>query len=283
LYKLLVVDDEDIIRDGIANVVPWDSCNIVIAGEASNGVEALEKVEEIMPDIVITDINMNCMDGLELAYELKQRHPHIKVIILSGYDEFEYAKKALQLKVFSYLLKPISPSELIKVVEDTILEIQADEKLKARVLELESELRHNKDTNEFNCSQEDMDQECPNIRSVIAKAKKYIEENFSDPNISLNTIARHFYLNPAYFSKLFKKETGMTFMEFLTLSRIEKTKYLLRETNSKVSDIGAAVGYPNPQYFVTLFRKVTGRTPIEYREGKLFSNKPNTADKLYRE
>lgn len=166
MYKLTVVDDEDIIRDGIANVVPWDGCGIVIAGEAANGIEALEKVEEIMPDIVITDINMDCMDGLEFAGKLKQRYPHIKVIILSGYDEFEYAKRALRLKVFSYLLKPVSPDELIKVVEETIKEIQAEEKLKARVLELELEVRQNREVSAVNADHDyHGDHECNIIDS----------------------------------------------------------------------------------------------------------------------
>lgn len=251
--------------------IPWDRCGIVIAGETANGIEALEKVEEIMPDIVITDINMDCMDGLEFADKLKQKYPHIKVIILSGYDEFEYAKRALQLKVFSYLLKPVSPDELIKVVEETINEIQAEEELKARVLELESEVKQKREVSAVNVAHDTHDYGdygCNNVRSVITKAKKYIEENYSDPCISLNAIAEYVYLNPAYFSKLFKKETSITYMEFLTCSRMEKAKYFLRETNSKVSDIGVAVGYPNPQYFATLFRKITGRTPVEFREGK---------------
>lgn len=279
----MVVDDEDIIRDGIVNVVPWDGCGIVIAGEAANGIEALEKVEEIMPDIVITDINMDCMDGLEFADKLKQRYPHIKVIILSGYDEFEYAKRALRLKVFSYLLKPVSPTELIKVVEETIKEIQAEEKLKARVLELESEVKQSRAVNAVNVALDDHDygdHECNNMRSVITKAKKYIEDNYSDPCISLNSIAEYVYLNPAYFSKLFKRETGITYMDFLTCFRMEKARYFLLETNSKVSDIGVAVGYPNPQYFATLFRKITGRTPVEYREGKKRSDIVDGVDEI---
>ena len=145
MYKLLVVDDEFNIRDGIVNAVPWDTCSVVVAGEAANGIEALEKVEATLPDIVITDINMDDMDGLEFAENLKQKYPHIKVIILSGYDEFDYAKRALQLKVFSYLLKPILPDELIRAVKDVIKEIQADTLLKEKVLTLESEIKINRE------------------------------------------------------------------------------------------------------------------------------------------
>ena len=107
-----------------------------------------------------------------------------------------------------------------------------------------------------------------NVKSVITKAQKYIEANSSSPDISLNTIAEHVYLNPAYFSKLYKKEAGETYMEFLTRLRIEKAKNLLKDTNIRTADVGTAVGYPNSQYFTTLFKKVIGITPLEYREMK---------------
>lgn len=145
MYKLMVVDDEYTIRDGIANAVPWASCDVVVTYAAASGIEALAAAEVNPPDLVISDITMDEMDGLELVEHLKARYPDIKVIILSGYDDFDYAQKALQLKVSAYLLKPVLPDELIAVVRQILAEIEADNWLKTRIQSLESEVRINRE------------------------------------------------------------------------------------------------------------------------------------------
>ncbi|HHW48347.1 MAG TPA: response regulator, partial [Clostridiaceae bacterium] len=143
MYKLMIVDDEFHIRDGIANAIPWNEYGVEIVGEAIDGVEALSKIRALLPDIVITDIQMDNMTGLELAEMLKTEFPKIKIIIISGYDEFDYAKKAVELGVFSYILKPIIPEELIEKVKKLIEEIEEDKKVKDKLHFLEQELNAN--------------------------------------------------------------------------------------------------------------------------------------------
>lgn len=127
MYKLILVDDEEEVRHGILEKIEWDKHGFEIAGEAENGLEALEIAEKTIPDIVITDIKMPFMDGLTLAKKIREKYPTTKIIILTGFDEFEYAKKAIQLNVVEYILKPISCKELVKVLDE--LKIKLDEEV----------------------------------------------------------------------------------------------------------------------------------------------------------
>ncbi|WP_338786993.1 response regulator [Metabacillus sp. FJAT-53654] len=115
--KLLIVDDEPIICQGLKMTVPWDEFCVEVVGEAYDGEEALSILEETHVDIIITDVNMPVMDGLELAEKVAKRFQHIRMIIISGFDEFEYAKRAIRLGVSDYLLKPVDIDELMKLVK----------------------------------------------------------------------------------------------------------------------------------------------------------------------
>lgn len=116
MYKLIVVDDEEEVRKGVIRKIDWTSYGFEIAGEAENGKEALEIAEKVVPDVVITDIKMPFMDGMELSEILRDRFPTTKVVILTGFDEFEYARRAIKLNVVEYVLKPISAQELVEVL-----------------------------------------------------------------------------------------------------------------------------------------------------------------------
>jgi two-component system response regulator YesN len=119
MYKLIIVDDEEEVRKGVLKKIEWDKYGFEIVGEAENGREALDIAERTFPDVVITDIKMPFMNGIELAKHLRDRFPTTKVIILTGFDEFEYAHKAIKLNVIEYVLKPISAKELIDVLVKT--------------------------------------------------------------------------------------------------------------------------------------------------------------------
>ena len=128
--NVLIVDDEPVIREGIKTFIPWSRLNCVFAGEASDGMEAVEFIKRGKVDIVITDIRMPGMDGLELAEWVTENFPEIKVIILTGYSDFEYARKALRFNTVDYLLKPAGEEELTSVLKKTISEIQKDSTFK---------------------------------------------------------------------------------------------------------------------------------------------------------
>jgi two-component system, response regulator YesN len=247
-----------------------------VVGEASNGVEALEKFKILLPDIVITDIHMDEMNGLEFAEKARQEKPDVKVIILSGYDQFEYAKKAIEIKVFSYILKPVLPEELVEIVQKLIFEMEEDRRIRLRLDSLEEELKSRlipADSEFIKIADEKSDEKLDitgenreHVKSVIKKAQDYILNNFAKLDISLILIAEYVYLNPAYFSKLYKKATGESYVDYITRLRIKEAKRLLKESNIKIGDIGARVGYPNTQYFCTLFKRIVGLSPVEYRE-----------------
>jgi two-component system response regulator YesN len=115
-YQIFLVDDESIIRKGILSSINWSETGFEICGEASNGKEALELIPELHPDILITDIRMPIMDGLELATQVRKLYPKIKIVIISGYDDFQYAQRAIRLGVENFLLKPVGATELIEEI-----------------------------------------------------------------------------------------------------------------------------------------------------------------------
>lgn len=145
MFKLLIVDDESIIVDGIVNTIDWGSVGAEVAGFASGGLEALELAKSVYPDIVITDIKMDDMDGLTLVGEISALFPFTKFIILTGYDEPEYIRKSLDLKVCSYLLKPAGETELLDIVRQQIKELEKERFLRDKILMIDNELERNKE------------------------------------------------------------------------------------------------------------------------------------------
>ncbi|HEX2945935.1 MAG TPA: response regulator [Clostridia bacterium] len=127
MYKLIIVDDEEEVRKGIIQKIEWNKFNFEIGGEAENGREALDLIEENVPDVVITDITMPLMDGLELAAILKESYPTIKTVILTGFDDFKFAQQAIKYGVADYLLKPVVPRDIDELIEK--LENQIDSEI----------------------------------------------------------------------------------------------------------------------------------------------------------
>lgn len=124
MYNVFLVDDEPFIIEGMRALVPWEDYGLKVVGEASNGSEAIKKLETCHVDILLTDIMMPIMDGLELISTLKERHPNTKYIVLSGYEEFEYVKKGMKLGIENYLLKPVNEQELISTLENSIEKLE---------------------------------------------------------------------------------------------------------------------------------------------------------------
>ena len=120
MYKVLIVDDEKMIRMGMKKVLPWDELGVGEVYTAATGKEALEILDEQHPEILITDIQMTEMTGLELIEEAKKRVPDLRVIVLTGYDNFEYARQSLRLKVQDFFLKPIEEEELANAVKNQV-------------------------------------------------------------------------------------------------------------------------------------------------------------------
>ena len=116
MYKVLLVDDEALIREAISENIPWEEMGFELIASCENGREAMERMKEVTPDLLLTDIYMPYVDGIELARYVNENHPDTKTVIISGYDEFEYAKQAVRYQVMEYILKPVTPSELAEVL-----------------------------------------------------------------------------------------------------------------------------------------------------------------------
>ncbi|OIJ13874.1 DNA-binding response regulator [Anaerobacillus arseniciselenatis] len=251
--KILIVDDEPITLQGLKKTLEsWSNGNYEILA-APNAQTAIGILEQQTIHVLITDISMPEVTGLEMLKILKEQNHFPVVIIISAYSDFSYAQEAIEIGVVNYLLKPIKKQKLIEEVEKAL---QVEEK------------RYRSDMIE-----KVVDDSLVNIKSEeehigpIKKALDFIEENLEHP-LTLKEVAAHVHLNSSYFSVLFKEHTNMKFSEYMTRSRIQKAKNLLLTTQLSVAEIAEAVGYTTSKYFIKTFKEYEGLTPSKYKKLK---------------
>jgi len=245
----MIVDDETIFRKGLRKMIASLGREWQVIGEAQNGVEALKRMEQACPDLLITDIRMPLMDGIQLQRVVKNRFPHTACIVLSGHDEFAYARESLKAGARDYLLKPIERQELHAALEQV-----KQERLAA-----------NRDNGpSAGREQKEPDTQKPMGTSPVEQAIRYVREHFAN-EMTLGAVADLVHLNPSYFSTLFKQKTGTSFIEFLLDTRIEAAKKLLLESDRKIQEIADSTGFSNIRHFNRVFKMETGLTPKEYR------------------
>ncbi len=238
--NIIIVDDEHIIRQAVLRVIE-DSAQpnwrvVAACGTAREAVAALQANDV---NVVISDIKMPGMDGIELLKYISLNKPGVAVIFLTGYDDFAYAQNAIRYKAMDYILKPMNPKYLISI----LMACQ----------------------DQLNAENQDADNR---YTRIINDSIAYIKENYSK-NLTLVSMGEHFHLNPQYFSELFKKETGVNYIDYLTNHRINKAKQLIKETpHFKIYEISSLVGYENPKYFCKLFKKICGVTPQDYKSNR---------------
>ena len=237
--KVLLVDDEIIIREGFKRLFDWDSHGCEVVGEASDGMEALGQIDTLLPDIVIMDINIPIMNGLKVIEMSRAKHPDIAYVIVSGYDNFAYCRQALRLQITDYILKPVNYEEFGSCIDN-----------------LKISIYRNKENAEPDCEKTE--------ERVISSITRYMQEHISE-EISLSVLADEFHLNSQYISQLFKNEIGVGFLTYLTNIRIEKAKKLLLSTSLSVTEIAENTGYSDYRVFTKVFRKTEGITPSQFR------------------
>ena len=417
-YKVFLVEDEIVTREGIRDTVDWGAAGYQFCGEAPDGEIALPLIRERRPETVITDIKMPFMDGLQLCRILRETLPATKIIILSGHDEFKYAQEAIQIGVTEYLLKPIVPQDLLAALRKVARQIDEERQTSAHLQALQAQMAGHRSMLRERClldlvtgnsssadfieraqsleidllapwyveqrrapdgsfgapdapiytvcqqvdaitteiigntdsivsfkqgleetililksetpdalasqvqrlselfqrriaaqsaypaaigvgpaterlgtlaqsfahalaqisagerptpagvpaQPDDHHQEQSRSAALIAKARSYIDANYADPDISLSQVAAQILLSPTYFSLVFAREVGETFIEYLTKVRIRRAMELLRTTSLTSSEIAYQIGYHNPRYFYSVFRKVAGLPPNEFRQ-----------------
>lgn len=255
MYKVMVVEDEDLIRKGLVYVFDWTKYDCVVIGEAANGQEALDLINVQVPDIIITDIRMPLMDGIQLLEAIKDKK--IETIILSGYAEFEYAKKAISYGVTEYILKPISHEKLGSILKGLCKKI--------RVKSLSGQIEERmKVMDQFQV----LDLEIYYIRSdyhsrYTPKALAYIQENYGG-KINIDQVASALEVSGAYLRKNFKLDTGHTFNDFLTRYRIQKALNLMLGSDYKIYQIAEMVGFSDYKYFSQVFKNHVQYTPSDF-------------------
>ena len=247
--KLLVIDDETLVRKGIVSLISYEELGIYSIFEADNGQTGLDIVRKEEPDIILCDINMPKVNGLDFAKEVKAHWPWIKIAIITGYDYFDYAKQAVKIGVEDYVLKPISKEDVQEIIQNLVSKILKDRKLK----ELYKAIKQ-------------MDVNGDEADGYKKQILKIIAEHLSDTDFSLTCLAQNMGLNDSYLSTLFKKLFGYTFSEYLLHERLEKSKIYLLTTDLKNYEIAEKVGISDPNYFSTLFKKYYGDSPNKYKK-----------------
>ncbi len=249
MTKVLIVDDEKYVRMGIKNDTDWALIGCEVVGEASNGVEALALADEVRPDLVVSDIRMPKMDGIELAQKLLEKYPGAKVIFLTAYNEFEYARQAIRIGVSDYLLKPFQDGELEASIQ-RLLHLHPS--VPASTKELEENLIPLRKKEEVE-------------NRYVQTAIGYIEEHYSAPDFSIGTLAESMGVSEGHISRLFKSETDVSINNYLTKFRIRKAMDYLKDVQVKVYEVAEKVGYQDIAYFSNTFKKLVGMNPSDYQ------------------
>ena len=250
--KILIVDDEPRSREGIKRTLEnWSKGDhqILLSADAE---EALEVIQKQKINLLITDIRMPKINGLTMLKTIKAHKHSPVVIVISAYTEFEYAQEALRLGVVNYLLKPISKKKLIEAVEDELIIDKSRERVDIVTKIVDEKLV---DVTVLNSS----------AREPIQKALQYIDKHLKK-ELTQREVAEHVFLNPSYFSVLFKEELRVTFSEYITRRRIQHAKDLLISTKLSIAEIAEASGYKTAKYFIKLFKEKEGTTPTGYRK-----------------
>jgi len=253
MHKVLIVEDEDIMRKGLMFMAKWQEVDCIVVGEAVNGKDGLEKIRKYHPDIVIVDINMPVMDGLEMLEKSIQEYGY-DAIIVSGYGEFEYARKGISLGVTEYLLKPIDYSKLYEAIR----KIQAKRNTKANIKNAIRQI----DVEKKKLGILDYDEKKTGNRYVDFMIQT-IHEKYAT-HLTLADISEQCQMSSTYLNVKFKNETGYTFNDYLNRYRIQKAVDLLRENQYRIYEIAEMVGFSDYKYFIKVFKKYIGYSPARF-------------------
>ena len=240
MITALIVDDESLVREAVRTLGQWDEFGIERVLEASNAKTALELFDREHPEVIVTDMKMPVMDGIEFLKELDSRASHPKVIIVSGFDDYDYTRQAIRSNVVDYILKPIDRQELNQALSEAV----------SRLADL-TDTREAAETEELN-------------GTVVTQIEKYIRERYTR-DITLSEISVRFFVSKEHISRSFKKQYHINLFDYITLLRLEKAKTLMKSTRLSIEEIAQRTGFSNGNYFSKVFKKHVGESPSEFR------------------
>lgn len=264
LFKLLIAEDVKLVRETLMRAVDWERLGIELIGAAENGEEALEWLERGLPDLLLTDIGMPRRNGIELIEACRRLKPDIRCIILSGLNEFEFARQAIKLQVKDYILKPIDPEEIERAFAGIVADLRREREERRGIELLERGLK----------------ERLPNLAETLPagewsgslKKKKLVEqaiqamrESYSRKELSLSDVAIAVGLSEKYVNALVKEVTGETINHWIVRLRMEEAARLLKDPANRIYEICDRIGYSDPDYFRETFKKHYGLTPSDYR------------------
>ena len=250
MVKVLIADDERFERELLLEIVEERFPRQVQTRTAENGRRAVETASLWVPDIVLMDIEMPGIDGIEAAKRILAQYPDCKIIFVTAYSLFNYAYEAVRMGACDYILKPVDPDDVERSVLRCIRQIETERQLKdmAPVVESLSESGNYDKTT-----------------LMMEHVRTYLQHNYMLYDVSLDSISDILHINSSYFSQLFKRSFGVKFVDYLTDLRIRAAKDFLKDPFLTMAEVSGMVGYESPNYFTRVFKKTTGCTPTEYR------------------
>lgn len=256
MYNAIIVDDEPRTVWALQENIEWKKCGIRKVYTANNIRSAFDQIQENKIEILICDIEMPNGDGTVLLEKLNDANINMCCIFVTCHQEYNVMRRAIQLKCYDYVLKPINTETFTQLLIEMVhkmegWEVQAKDKGKVQwggFLESDIVIRDSK-----------------NVRNIEMEIKSYIKEHLAD-NIKCSDISDELHFNSNYLMRVFKKETGMSILEYVILARVEAAKKILKGTRLPIKDVAELVGYQDSVYFTKIFHKETGLTPSEYRK-----------------
>lgn len=253
MYKVVIIEDEEMIRKGLVYSIPWTDIGCTVVGQGRNGLEGIEQIQLHQPDIVIADINMPLLSGTDM---LRQTHADYgySAIILSGYSSFEYAQDAMACGAIRYLLKPLKREDLFDAIEE------AKEQCDIR----RTWFAHRQSQEQWRSFHIELQPPSGVVTDrVVQSMLDYAQANYQE-KVTLQSVSEALNYSIAFLNKSFKKQMGTTFIEYLNRLRIQKAMDMLKEGNTPLQDISWKCGIGDYKYFNIVFKKYIGCSPKEY-------------------
>ncbi len=248
--RIIIVEDEYYVRKGIIDALDWAEYGCEIVGEADNGARGLEAAKALQPHLVIADIDMPMKNGIDMVKELKTLGLNAEYIFLTSHQNFNYVYNAIKLDVIDYLLKPFRTEDLIQCLQKVRVKLHMTDPEENRMLRIFEKDLH--------------------VKNVLVKeAVQYTRRHYGE-DISSQIVAESLSISPAYFCRIFKKETGYTFSQYLANYRVHIAAGMLVNFDVRVSEVAAQVGIDDSNYFSQIFKKITGMTPTEYQDSQRY-------------
>ncbi|MDW7657975.1 MAG: response regulator [Bacillota bacterium] len=248
MYTALIADDEIVIREGLRDLFDWAAYGVTVIAEADDGEKAYQLVQELSPDIIVTDIVMPRLNGLDMVSRLRDNGNMSEIILISAYQDVQYFKHAFKINAVDYILKPIDMAEFASVLDQTVYKLRlARGEIDLKADERQSEL------------------EIQNVRKVIRDICTYIDSNLGK-KLTIACLAKKCYVSENYLCLLFRQETGKTINSYITQQRMQRAREMLASSPMYINEVAHAVGYMDANYFSRQFKKFYGVTPYDFKE-----------------